>query len=949
MKLNSKLRVSAASLIVLIPFFCPTPAMVAVWGQETLLAGVEGDGSGAVDYINDLLDSGQQDKALKELDAALKKKPNVVLFQLRGQVLAKEGEIDKAKADYDAALKLEAENATTFRLRGKLLIKRDPQQSLSDLEKSLKLSPDDPLTHLTFGVYWAIEKQPEKSVSYLEKSIELDPTNPDPYFNLVEVLRRTGDLEKAIRVSDQSLQIDRQVKNTFANRAGVLKAVDRIEEAIDAYTKAIDLDPSDHQLCNLRGNLYLKVDQPGNALDDFKVCAKAEPDKGMSWGNLARAHDRLGNSTAALEMANRAVEVEPEYDYGWFIRGEIHRDAENFDEALRDFQMSAKLDPDWDGPWVELGDCYAETEEFQKSIDAYSKALELDPDYVYCYVNRAWAYLQTDQLEEALQDCKTALATEPNDRVANINAGDACRFLKRYEQATQYFSTVIGSGSENANDSLWRKRADCFRKLGMDEAADRDIAMANKISPPIGADDKAVLKAIASSDAEAFLNLTAPDLKRLLDASKIQERLKRISNAFPQIGSAKARSIDDHPELGSLQRTLTLALGEWSDESSFEVTIGRDQNGDLLGVEVRDSEKPVTAIGTMDALAGLDKIATQSETFMRFAMNGKIEPAIKAMPEKSMIDKDAARGFFKNVSGMIGVLKRYELQDIILDMPALRKGERMISVYALAETDKGLYATLSCSYEVRGDDLVLADISIGNSVVTKYLTQNRTKLKTFIDAFASGDVDRLISLSHPKDQSMMQEQEFQAIFQKEVCKQAGELIGIDKETVTTEVNASEGDFLMTSNFVARFENKSIQMFTRFSFGRPTNYTLQTGDAGIDWVNSDAVKERLIARAEKDLRAFVGSNANDALKMLNGYTGFEAVTEATVSQLQEKYSKALGDIQSYKLTEAFYSDAEEKWTLLFDVVGTKGKRTGRASYVINGLDANLTNIALVLGE
>jgi len=99
------------------------------------------------------------------------------------------------------------------------------------------------------------------------------------------------------------------------------------------------------------------------------------------------------------------------------------------------------------------------------------------PDNAAAWVDLAHAFFYSDRPEEALNTCRDALTRFPEEGLLHVYAGDACRTLKRYDEAFSHWEAAVRQDDKYL-DAMY-SMAFCRGDMGQfDKAADiwEDIA-----------------------------------------------------------------------------------------------------------------------------------------------------------------------------------------------------------------------------------------------------------------------------------------------------------------------------------------------------------------------------------------------------------------------------------------------------------------------------------------
>ncbi len=126
-------------------------------------------------------DAEKRGKAVDRLEARLQKDfPAAKKHSAEGVALHKQGELDKAIAEYDQALKLYPRDAEMYYNRGLAYRKKENlNQAVLDYTQAIKLDPKYLAAYSNRGYAYYKAGDLERSFADFEKIVELDPGNAD--------------------------------------------------------------------------------------------------------------------------------------------------------------------------------------------------------------------------------------------------------------------------------------------------------------------------------------------------------------------------------------------------------------------------------------------------------------------------------------------------------------------------------------------------------------------------------------------------------------------------------------------------------------------------------------------------------------------------------------------------------------------------------------------------
>jgi tetratricopeptide (TPR) repeat protein len=168
-------------------------------------------------YINRsriLLDRGQADLALQDLNYCLSKNPNLVnALTNRGVAYGMKEKLDSALADLTQALKMQPGDADILANRGLVFFKQGKYaEAAKDLHMYLEKVPDDADNLNLLGLAYLNGGETEQALKAINRSIEFKSGEAAFYYNRSIVYRRMGErkmeLADLLKASSLGYQVD---------------------------------------------------------------------------------------------------------------------------------------------------------------------------------------------------------------------------------------------------------------------------------------------------------------------------------------------------------------------------------------------------------------------------------------------------------------------------------------------------------------------------------------------------------------------------------------------------------------------------------------------------------------------------------------------------------------------------------------------------------------------
>jgi len=260
-----------------------------------------------------LLQSSRFDEAGKVADrlaASAPKNPMPVLY--RGQVAMYKGDLPKAVADFDAALKLDPKfiparyyKAQTLSALGNLagakaelnaIIKQDPKNALayvklaqiaisegreaevvSNLNKAAHMSPKDVTPRLVLSAYYLSQKKLKEAEGVANSALKIAPDNDEATALLGQIQFARGSRDQASATFRRLVTRMPQSSGAQLLLGNALAANKDQDGAISAFSRATELDPTSMQARNTLIDYSVSINDKERALATAKDFSTAYP------------------------------------------------------------------------------------------------------------------------------------------------------------------------------------------------------------------------------------------------------------------------------------------------------------------------------------------------------------------------------------------------------------------------------------------------------------------------------------------------------------------------------------------------------------------------------------------------------------------------------------------------------------------------------------------------
>src|SRR5439155_18539721 len=153
--------------------------------------------------------NGDSDKAIRELEEAVKSRPHVQgLYYTLGCLYLKEYRYDRALEAFNSELALDSPYPRTYLQMGHVYTDRhQPWKAIPFVEKATRAEPESGKPWVEMGRAYLMMNQFDRAAAALEKAIKLSDKRASTYFILSTAYRRMGKLDlaqQAVRHSEEA-------------------------------------------------------------------------------------------------------------------------------------------------------------------------------------------------------------------------------------------------------------------------------------------------------------------------------------------------------------------------------------------------------------------------------------------------------------------------------------------------------------------------------------------------------------------------------------------------------------------------------------------------------------------------------------------------------------------------------------------------------------------------
>lgn len=475
----------------------------------------------------ELADAGQIEKAAAEMEAAIRIAPtSPMLRSTLGVLYDQLGRTREANTQFREAARLSPRSAAEQNDLALSYVKlQQPDEAIAALTKSLALDPKQVSVLVQLGQLYLQTGQPVRARQLLTRAERLSPNKPEIVYHAIQADLARGDATAAIAGAERLRQLVPDDFNAHAGLGVLFREQGHYDAAILAFQHANGLSPNHEELLYQLALAWLgKGDGVSAERSLLKSQALSASPRGLS--ALSRAHTMAGKPNDALTAIERALALDPQNEEWRFQRGVLLIGARGAVAAR------AQL----------------ESESAGRALSAKER------------LALALGYIEEKKPAEATRELDASLALNPRDPLAQMLRGSTAGQLGDYERAASAFARAVELDAGNALAHFllgFTQSKLAGQRVQAERALRQSLALNAKFAP-----------------AHRQLGVLLAESARLVEAEK---SLARAAELDPD-------SAETQYQLGVLYRRLKQPARAQEALSRFERLNATGKNEDVYGL-----------------------------------------------------------------------------------------------------------------------------------------------------------------------------------------------------------------------------------------------------------------------------------------------------------------------------------------------------------------------------
>ena len=421
------------------------------------------DADGPLLEAEALLQKAQAAEAAGVLEGALKTAPSAAGWHLLGLVHLKLKKLDKAQADFEAALKAAPQHLSSAVEVAQIAFgRKEPVSVLKALEPALAepkaLAPPERSRALALkGAALLMQGKPADAVAGLEEAVRVDGTNIFAKGTLARAYSALKQDEKALPLWKSAVSGEPDNPVWADGQVHSLAVLKKTDEAMSAATKARTTFPKDEPTALVVARAQEMLDRLSDAEENYKVATVLDPNDPEAALGLARLYLRTRRPTEARAALAGVTEKQPQNPRLHLGLGELAMATGELGNAQSEFERATNLAPELAEGWVARARLALERKSWKEARAHSEKALALDPDVPEGRLVHGMALWKLGELDAAAKELEAARSGGPNTKL-EVALGAVHFEQGDLEGATTLLQGVLRSEPGNPEANFWMAR-----------------------------------------------------------------------------------------------------------------------------------------------------------------------------------------------------------------------------------------------------------------------------------------------------------------------------------------------------------------------------------------------------------------------------------------------------------------------------------------------------------
>ncbi len=339
--------------------------------------------------------------------------------------------------------------------------KGDYASARLEVQKMIKLEPEDSKYYLLLADLYAEEGKTEKAFGIYQNILKQDPKNGKVHLSLSQYYQEKGDQKKSFQELEQAIlsdevDLDLKIKLLFSYVGIKNPSTEEKKQVYELSQILLKKYPNEMKVHSVYSDILVKDKQYAEAREELLIITQNTPNNYSVWEQLLYIDNQLGDYKSLYQNSTKMLEYFPNKAIAYFFSGlgayqikKYNKASEylenGLDFAISDTALSAQF-------YTMLGDTYHKLQKNKKSDLSYEKAIKLNPTNYYVHNNYSY-YLsvRAENLGRAKTLMKACIKAHPKNGTYLDTYAWVLFKNKEYKEAlVQIEQAYINGGKESS-------------------------------------------------------------------------------------------------------------------------------------------------------------------------------------------------------------------------------------------------------------------------------------------------------------------------------------------------------------------------------------------------------------------------------------------------------------------------------------------------------------------
>jgi tetratricopeptide (TPR) repeat protein len=294
----------------------------------------------------------------------------------------------------------------------------DTGRALAEYQQATLYDPASSAIHSQLAYHYYVSGLDYKTVEELQKSLKLSPQDTDTPLALGRPLRQAGPIGPGPGAIPRGAPADPKNSDARYYLAGVYVADNHNDDAILQYKTILKQDPKEswayYAWYNL-GLIYTRVNDHKKAEDAYRSAIELNPEMESAYLSLGLLLEWDKRRTDAVRVYRDLLKRDSENAAGWMALGKLYYDSRDYTTALQVFREYRKGHPRDLNGLEYLGLSAYRLDEFKEAAEVFALLVKAQPNSNVNRYRLASAYEGLGRWKDAEEQLNFVAAQDPRE------------------------------------------------------------------------------------------------------------------------------------------------------------------------------------------------------------------------------------------------------------------------------------------------------------------------------------------------------------------------------------------------------------------------------------------------------------------------------------------------------------------------------------------------------